>query len=87
MIFRGCEGLLTSRFPDSMRSVKINQMKQIPKSFQKYFWDTNFAKINLKKHKIYIELIIKSYKMGLFSEGDINEDDKKLYSIFIRKIL
>lgn len=29
-------------------------MQKIPKSFKKYFWDTNLAKINLKKNQTYV---------------------------------
>ena len=29
-------------------------MAKIPSTFKKYFWDTNFAKIDFNKHKIYV---------------------------------
>jgi len=29
-------------------------MNKIPKVFQKYFWDTNPARIDLKKHQTYV---------------------------------
>ncbi len=29
-------------------------MSALPKSFKRYFWETDFAKIDLKKHQTYI---------------------------------